>query len=332
MKPQKRSFILCVCILCTLLFPFHVLAGNESSIVYITNTGSKYHRDGCQYLRQSQHAITLGSALEEGYSPCSKCNPPILDESDSNYDYSLSSNESHIIESRAPLPGNNFDSDEENFEKWDPDSIIAIYLDGETFHLPGCPKLSDSGELRSLRFMSKKMTPCEYCQPLKYTSINDVPIYKRDMKFNQALTLAKYISIAFLCLVLLKIYRKYKFKNNNSHNVDESNYRHYFSMYAFYEPELFVSLPPKTFIENGLPKTKGYGKYGLYTVYITPTGKCYHQHKSCSKSLHLTATHILFVSPKLRPCSKCFKRQIPDLQWYEKYKQIADIKKKYLIP
>ena len=45
-----------------------------SDIVYITDTGEKYHRDGCQYLRQSkQHAISLEDAQNEGYSPCKKC-------------------------------------------------------------------------------------------------------------------------------------------------------------------------------------------------------------------------------------------------------------------
>lgn len=43
--------------------------------VYITNTGEKYHREGCQYLRQSQIAISKSDAINQGYTPCSKCNP-----------------------------------------------------------------------------------------------------------------------------------------------------------------------------------------------------------------------------------------------------------------
>ena len=45
---------------------------NEQT-VYITGTGSKYHRDGCQYLRKSKHAISLSDAEARGYTPCSKC-------------------------------------------------------------------------------------------------------------------------------------------------------------------------------------------------------------------------------------------------------------------
>ena len=33
-----------------------------SATVYVTDTGSKYHRSGCQYLRQSSNAISLDDA------------------------------------------------------------------------------------------------------------------------------------------------------------------------------------------------------------------------------------------------------------------------------
>jgi Putative peptidoglycan-binding domain-containing protein len=48
---------------------------NQEYTVYITRTGSKYHRAGCRYLRQSQIAISLSDAKKEGYEPCSVCNP-----------------------------------------------------------------------------------------------------------------------------------------------------------------------------------------------------------------------------------------------------------------
>lgn len=44
--------------------------------VYITDTGKKYHRDGCRYLKKSKHAISLGNAKAQGYAPCSVCDPP----------------------------------------------------------------------------------------------------------------------------------------------------------------------------------------------------------------------------------------------------------------
>ena len=44
-------------------------------IVYVTNTGSKYHRSGCSYLK-SKNPITLEKALSKGYGACSRCSPP----------------------------------------------------------------------------------------------------------------------------------------------------------------------------------------------------------------------------------------------------------------
>jgi len=45
-------------------------------IVYITRTGSKYHRGSCSYLRKSKIAIRLSKACARGYTPCSRCRPP----------------------------------------------------------------------------------------------------------------------------------------------------------------------------------------------------------------------------------------------------------------
>lgn len=43
--------------------------------VYVTDTGSKYHRDGCRYLSRSKHAIERSTALSLGYDACSVCRP-----------------------------------------------------------------------------------------------------------------------------------------------------------------------------------------------------------------------------------------------------------------
>ena len=50
--------------------------GGSGTTVYITRTGEKYHRSGCQYLSQSKIAISLADAKARGYTPCSVCDPP----------------------------------------------------------------------------------------------------------------------------------------------------------------------------------------------------------------------------------------------------------------
>lgn len=51
-------------------------SGSASTTVYITRTGSKYHRAGCRYLSKSAIPISLEEAKARGYTPCTVCNPP----------------------------------------------------------------------------------------------------------------------------------------------------------------------------------------------------------------------------------------------------------------
>lgn len=44
--------------------------------VYVTETGKKYHSDGCSSLSKSKIPIDLKKAKESGYTPCSRCKPP----------------------------------------------------------------------------------------------------------------------------------------------------------------------------------------------------------------------------------------------------------------
>lgn len=47
----------------------------KETTVYITDTGEKYHRGSCRYLRKSKYAISLSKAKASGYTPCSVCRP-----------------------------------------------------------------------------------------------------------------------------------------------------------------------------------------------------------------------------------------------------------------
>ncbi len=70
-----------IAILLLVLFTISVVfAAPESMIVYITKTGSKYHREGCSSLKKSKISITLKEAIKRGYTPCKICNPPTLNQ------------------------------------------------------------------------------------------------------------------------------------------------------------------------------------------------------------------------------------------------------------
>lgn len=45
--------------------------------VYVTQTGRKYHRITCRYLKNRKiFSIKRSRAIREGYTPCSVCKPP----------------------------------------------------------------------------------------------------------------------------------------------------------------------------------------------------------------------------------------------------------------
>lgn len=45
-----------------------------SDVVYVTRTGSKYHKAGCFYLKSS-YEMSRSEAIAAGYTPCSRCKP-----------------------------------------------------------------------------------------------------------------------------------------------------------------------------------------------------------------------------------------------------------------
>lgn len=47
----------------------------NSKTVYITDTGKKYHGDGCRSLRKSKAPINKNDAINRGYGACGVCNP-----------------------------------------------------------------------------------------------------------------------------------------------------------------------------------------------------------------------------------------------------------------
>lgn len=48
---------------------------SNAETVYITKTGSKYHRSDCGYLKKSKIAIVKSKAISRGFDGCSRCKP-----------------------------------------------------------------------------------------------------------------------------------------------------------------------------------------------------------------------------------------------------------------
>lgn len=77
---QKKFVVLLLGILgiTMILFftdPFNIRDHTANITVYVTETGSKYHRLNCNSLRSSKIPISLDKAVKS-YEPCERCNPP----------------------------------------------------------------------------------------------------------------------------------------------------------------------------------------------------------------------------------------------------------------
>jgi len=48
---------------------------DPSTTVYVTRTGTRYHRAGCRHLARSQIPMSLAEAMKR-YTPCQVCKPP----------------------------------------------------------------------------------------------------------------------------------------------------------------------------------------------------------------------------------------------------------------
>ncbi len=51
------------------------LSCQNSNVVYVTKSGTKYHKAECVCLSKSKIETTLNVACEKGYEPCSNCEP-----------------------------------------------------------------------------------------------------------------------------------------------------------------------------------------------------------------------------------------------------------------
>ena len=79
MKPRSLALLLFLLLLSLL----HLHAQEVDPTVYLTETGKRYHLDGCPYLERSKIPIALSEAVALGYRPCGACNPPMLPSTES---------------------------------------------------------------------------------------------------------------------------------------------------------------------------------------------------------------------------------------------------------
>jgi micrococcal nuclease len=115
-----------------LSFPHVLSAAEETLTVYVTNSGRRYHEDGCSSLSRSKIAVTLADAVRSGYTPCSICKPPVL------------SQPQESVSLRALYRVNAVDlarSSQADWQKMVP-AVVVGHVDGDTVRvrIPGPPE------------------------------------------------------------------------------------------------------------------------------------------------------------------------------------------------
>lgn len=72
---KRKTNVILLAVLTLLLSTCQLNNTYDKEIVYITETGCKFHRRSCQYLWNSCYCTSRTNAISKGYSACSVCNP-----------------------------------------------------------------------------------------------------------------------------------------------------------------------------------------------------------------------------------------------------------------
>ncbi|MDR3300993.1 MAG: thermonuclease family protein [Spirochaetaceae bacterium] len=77
---MRKTAASCLFLFLALVSCFAADSADPATIVYTTNSGTRYHREGCSSLSRSKIAISLVDATVSGLTPCLSCKPPVLQE------------------------------------------------------------------------------------------------------------------------------------------------------------------------------------------------------------------------------------------------------------
>lgn len=307
---RKRFFAVLLSLLVLLGSTATAWAYNGDITVYVTKTGSKYHKDGCRYLSRSQIAVSLEDAVAQGYGACSVCHPPALD-----------------LTPDAPQQGSYTGQD--SVETEDPVAAVRRKL-----------------RINTPPPQTEAVTPAPTSRPTAAPTPR--PTYRADVQEvpNEGEGSDSYVPLIMVggTLVGLYVFTRYilcgwKIKENSEAKKKketeealrkeeyERKRAEYMELYGGRNVLELCSAPMGMYVgEDGLPAGPGKAKWGQdYTVYVSKSGSAYHCKYGCSGariSVNYTQVH------GKRPCAVC-KPHPPEVEWYVEYVRIWKIKKDY---
>lgn len=309
MRKKQLLFFLCLIILCLSLY-FFALAANGDTIVYVTDTGEKYHSYGCGYLKSS-HSITLQEAVDRGYTPCSRCSPPRLDKSSTTESNDRTTNNSSFSSYTPPQSSNSYTEPKVVYETvyetvteikevpYTPNYIVIIIVVLVIVSATAIVIASCNGST-----LSKERTEHnKRVSELESTHKNELRKTEQQFKTD-------------MFIMLKSLERK-------SH-VDVNDINSYLYM------------PEKCFVGNdGLPAIEDGSRHKWgerYTFYIShPEGVRQKYHKpSCRYAARRFEINAYTIERTgiYSPCLTC-KPKLPNMDWVEYHHRIKDIADKY---
>ena len=247
-------------------------------------------------------------------------------------------------------------------------TIVHVTATGKCYHRAGCYHLRSDYEITLYEAVVENgYNPCEDCKPPIYDG--PAPLHEKmekspsgsSSKKSKSVSTAKpptvtkaeekgvagYVILAILAVTLggdllffiigaIGSFKETRLKRKQEKEYFEFEKKKYTEMYAYKEPLDCVEVPKGVFLRDGLPCTNNTSKgiYGDYTVYVAQNrARVLHIKATCGGT-RLFPKNYYYVR-KLPHCKKCasgHKVNLPKIDWYEEYRRIDDIKKKYDIP
>lgn len=273
----------------------------SDTIVYVANTGSKYHRAGCSYLLSSR-SMTIAQAERSGFEPCSRCDPDVkTGQYVSNWDGESGETPSHRNDP-TPIPS----------------TEISAFQSKQGFSFP----LGALIPIIAGAFI------------ISLTVRRFIRIGNEEKRKREQQEKARLIAEA------RAFYKEREQKERERKRLEMEEQRRqailkdkerYTVQYGGKSVEELAGVPSGVEVgPDGLPKVSGSDDWGSsFTFYVAPSGKSFHCIRGCSGAY--TRRHAVEIEHRgYAPCKRC-RPQLPSLSWYVKYCKIKELKQKYEI-
>lgn len=174
---KRKGIALAVLLLIGLfaLIPLRAEAASSSTTVYVTPSGSKYHRKDCSYTT-TVRAMTISQAEAQGYTPCSRCDP---DRKSGSYEAPKESVNTRPRNTSEPAAGSDRPSTTDGVKQtkpgkpWSESAILVIVLLGTGAIFPA-QKAIQAARQRRWEQLRRKTAIEEWMQIYDGKSFNSV--------------------------------------------------------------------------------------------------------------------------------------------------------------